>query len=235
MVQAKAKLKRKALAEKQSTYVACGFDVSTYSIAGAAFAWDNVLKQNLGPVAVVKRWEKGTDYFTRLADAARGVELVHALIAQLKMIPERDDVYIAIEEPFSFGQHKSFNSNSLKQQAQISGSFLGGLVKYGYDHLFEINNVWWRQIVAAELGITTHFSKWNPDKKIGKFRAKQWVENKWPGRFDFPDLIDHPKRGLIPKPADSRARARQSDDRYEAIAMATYMREEIERTRAVRA
>jgi hypothetical protein len=233
MVQAKAKLKKKALAGKQTRtkgYICCGFDISMSSIAGAAFGYDSTMKLNVGPITVVKRWERKVDYFTRLADAARGVELVHALIAGLKMTPELDEIYIAVEEPFSFGHVGRMQSSAIKQQAQISGAFLGGLVRYGYNHVFEINNVRWRMIVAEALGITIHPSKWNPDKVIGKFRAKQWVENKWPGRFDYPDLVAHTSRGLIPKPPESKARARQSDDRYEAIAIAEYMRSEVERT-----
>jgi hypothetical protein len=227
-VKKKRKLEGKT-GRRKPGWVACGFDVSMSSLAGATFAWDNTLKRLVGPSTVIVRWERDIDYFTRLAQAAKAYDHIHALLAGLKMSIGKDDIYIAVEEPWPFHMVKQAESNALKQQAQISGAFLGGLTHYGYFNIQEIPANHWRQVVAKDLGITIHHSKWNPDKRIGKFRAKEWALS----RFDIPefvDLIQHSKRGLIPRPDESKARAVQSDDRYEAVAIAKWMVEEIKRS-----
>lgn len=239
---AKGKANRKKGREIKPTWVACGFDVSMSSIAGAAFAYDKVLDKFIGPSLAVVRWQKDDHYFTRMKAAAMGSDIVHELLNGLKVIPESDEIYIAIEEPFPFGMVGRAQSAYLKQQAQISGALMGGFLRWGYWNIFEISNVWWRQVVAADLGITVHHSKWKDPKLVkrfnckpddtGKFRAKQWVEDCHPEWKipDMPDIIES-SQGKIPRPEDSKAKAVQCDDRYEGIAMAKWMANEIQEGR----
>lgn len=241
------KLKRKPLPEKRAiskvppTTLISGWDVSLSSIAGAGIAWDATLRQWKGPEFVIVRWNKDDHYFDRITEAVTGQALIWPLLSKLKVAPELENIYIAQEEPWPMGLvgrvGKGY-SQTLKQQAEISGAFLAGLLKWGYQNVFQINNVQWRTIVATDLGITIGHAKWNPDdaklaaelqcqpRKIGKFRAKQWAlgggltfEKRIP---EWPDLIER-KGGLIPRPEESKARAVQPDDRYDALAVMVWM------------
>jgi hypothetical protein len=256
------KLKPKSGARKKGqsqevipTTMISGWDVSMNSIAGAAVAWNSTLREWKGPEFIVVRWDKDDHYFDRISEANQVRDLMWELQAQLKVSPELENNFIAQEEPWPMGlvgRVSKQMSQTLKQQAEISGAFLAGLVKHGFQNVFQINNVQWRQIVAKDLGITIHHTKWNPKDaalaaefqcrpdKIGKFRAKQWAlgqmgnPHMWDegGTFpneipEWPDLIER-KSGLIPRPEDSKARAVQPDDRYDALAVMEWMREEWE-------
>jgi hypothetical protein len=235
-------VKKKANVWKKAGWMICGFDVSMSSIAGAAIAFDSTLRRILGPATVIHRYTKDDDYFQRMLDVSKAHNFIQELQKELKVVIEPDDVHIAIEEPWAFGQIRAGFSNALKQQAQISGSFMGGLLRYGFSHIFEINNQSWRKLVADDLGITTHHTKWKdpaltqrfncaPDN-TGKFRAKQWVldimNHDW-NIPDWPDLVQNSKLGLIPRPENSKAKATQSDDRYEALAMMQWLRQELKK------
>lgn len=218
----------------------CGFDTSMSSLAGAAIGYDATLKKYIGPVFVMKRWSKDDHYFTRLNDAARSHDLVLELQHQLGMNLSLDDAWIAQEEPWPLGivATKKPISGFLKQQAEISGAFLGSLVRYGWKQVSQINSQHWRKMIADDLGITTHYSKWrDPELALrynckatdsGKFRSKQWAFGPYMGSFyghefpneipDWPDLINRPQ-GLTPRPDDSKAKAVQPDDRYDSLAI----------------
>lgn len=209
-------------------WVCIGADVSMSSISlgGIALTRDGKIRTG----AVTRRWQKNTDYFTRLSDAAKAHDIVHDLFIEMRVQAELDEIHFAVEEAVAIGYLKRAQSAWVKQQLQISGAFLGGLVRYGYKDIREIQAQQWQALVAADLGITTHHTKWNPDKKTGKFRAKQWIVKfhaKWDG--GWPDLINDAKLGLIARPEGRKAQAVQSDDRYEALAMAAWMREELRR------
>jgi hypothetical protein len=230
-----------------------GFDVSMSSMAGAAFGYDRTLNRYRGPAFVCRRWSKGDHYFDRLMMAAKSHELVLDLISELGMFLALDEVWIAQEEPFP--PHSSFmsrgNSGFLKQQAEISGAFLGGLLRHGYRQIFQIHNQSWRKVVADGLtdagfgNVTTHVSKWRDPKLAeifncrpadsGKFRAQQWAKDVFePWSFpqtqveipEWPPIIER-KDGKTPRPEGSVAKAVQSDDRYEALAMMEWLRLEI--------
>ena len=204
----------------------CGFDTSMRSIAGAAIGYDGILRKKLGPEFVMLRWNKEDHYFDRLLEAAKSFELVLDLQAALSpLIVDNHKVYIAQEEPWPFGMVGKSQSIALKQQAEISGAFLGSLVRYGYNNIYQINNTKWRQIVAEDLGISIHYSKWNVDGK-GKWRSKEWSLKNFEVP-DWPDLIETKKEGLIPRPENSKARAKQPDDRYDALAIMEWMRLEL--------
>jgi hypothetical protein len=218
--------------------VVIGFDVSMSSIAGAATAWDEITKRDKGPVFSAWRWDKNTHYFDRLTDCARSYEHVESLQAKLGVMIEPDDVYIAIEEPFPLGMVRRMESNALKQQAEISGAFIAGLLRYGYTNIFQIGNHLWRQIIAVELDISIHHGKWNyienpfpfapGGKGSGKWRSKEYGLKL--GLPDWPDIISTNKHGKIPRPEGSKAKSVQPDDRFDAFAIMQWMKGELENT-----
>ncbi len=206
-------------------WVVVGADISTYSISlgGMALLSDGKIRS---AKAVRLGWEKDTDYFERMKDAANAQNPMHDLFSALRLEPELAQVFIAVEEAVSFGHLQRHASNSAKQQLQISGAFLGGLLRYGWKNIYEIQANQWRKVIADDLGITIHKTKWSPGGE-GKFRAREWVEKfhpKWDGHW--PDMI-RTQRGLITKPEASKAKAQQSDDRYEALAAMWWMRQQM--------
>lgn len=222
---AAGKAKRKS---RQASWMSVGLDVSSTAIAGAAFAYDKTLRKELGPVAVVWRFT-GMDWLERIKKAAYVYEMIHELQAMLKVVIEPENVHIAIEEPWPLSAPGRMQSNALKQQAQFSGVVWGSLLRYSFPLVYEIQANDWRQIVAAELGITIHHSKWNPGGKndnTGKLRPREYVEKVYPKVLHWEDLISR-KEGLIPRPEDSKAKAIQCDDRYQAICQAEWMRLEL--------
>jgi hypothetical protein len=238
------KKKRPMVTPRQRVeWVAVGIDTSTYSISGAMCA-----KQH-GVISEVRthvvRWEKGTDYFDRMRGAASGADFMHELMGP-NVAAECNEVFIAMEEPVSFGHLQRSASQSVKQQIQINGSLMGSLLKWGWENIYEIQANQWRKIVAEDLGITTHKSKYSNQEflplpkgwnvladAVGKFRSKQWVKQFHPEwDHDWPDLISHGTRGVIAKPEESKAKSFQPDDRYDALPIMAWMVREIERARA---
>lgn len=233
---AKGKLKLRANVWKKPEWVCIGVDISPSSIALAGCAYDSTLKKMIPPQTYTRRWAREEDYFFRMAELARAHNFIHSIVGQLRVTPDIDDIYIAFEEPWALWAARRGVSNSLKQQAQISGSFFGGLARYGYKNLHEISTDWWRKLVADDLGITTHHTKWLSKKiakkyncKIensGKWRSKQWAIKTY-GVPDLPDLIYKTKVGLTPRPEDSRAYAVQPEDLYDALAIMRWMQLQI--------
>lgn len=242
------KKKRKGISFREDKppkgWMVCGFDVSMSSIAGAAFAWDGVLKKFKGPVFTEIRWSHEDHYFDRLKAAAKSHDLVLDLQGQLLLSIDHEHIFIAQEEPWPFGLARKGDSQWLKQQAEVSGAFLGGLVRYGFENVTQMNSIRWRQTVAYGISntfgedVTTHHSKWKSPKlaaqynstpaNSGKFRTKQWALDvmapyfgqQWGGEIpDWPDIINSTKLGKIPRPEDSKAKALQPDDRYDALAV----------------
>jgi hypothetical protein len=221
--------------KKDRGWVCVGFDTSLSGIAGAASSLDKVTGEIKGPEFTSYRWGRGTHYFDRLTDCARAHEWVEDLQTKLGVIIEPDDVFIAIEEPWPMGMIKRrMESSALKQQAEISGAFISGLLRYGFKNIFQINNTLWRQLIAAELGITIAPQKFNytenpfpyapSGKGSGKWRAKEYgLKFNLP---DWPDIIKNNKQGKIPRPETSKARAVQPDDRYDAYAILRWMEAE---------
>jgi hypothetical protein len=174
-----------------------------------------------------------------MRDCAKGFSFLNHVLNEVKFFGSDTDVWVAVEEPWPLGSVGRFQSSALKQQAEISGAFLGGLLRYGIRNLFQIPANSWRKLVADDLGITIHHSKWKDPalceiyhclpKDVGKFRAKQWaLEKNFVGNFEVPDWpeIINTKKGRVPKPKDSRARAIQCDDRYDSLAILEWMRAE---------
>ena len=228
-------------------WMAVGLDTSMSSIAGAAIAYDKITDTWRGPAFAITRWSKDAHYFYRLREAAKAHNIILDLQSQLGVLMRTDEIFIAQEEPFP--PHTKFTGKgqgqSLKQQEEVSGAVLGGLLRYGYDQISQIHNVWWRTVIAEALTaatserVTTHYSKWpsgelaqrfnTTPKHSGKFRAKQWALDVMTPFFaehfrppneipDWPDIIES-KDGKTPRPDHSRAKAIQPDDRYDALAM----------------
>jgi len=238
--------KHKALptprATREKGWAVMGFDVSMSSIAGAAIGWDQTLKKFVGPNFIYLRWEKDDDYFARLAEASNGQLLIEQLLRELHLMLNLNEVFIAQEEPWPMGLVRGGMSSFMKQQAEISGAFLGGLVKWGYTNIVQMNSIRWRQMIAQDLGITTHHSKWRDPKLAlayntrpkdsGKFRSKQWALNYFDGQDfpneipDWPDIVET-KSGKMPRPDGSVAKAVQPDDRYDALAVMWTHHEEL--------
>lgn len=240
VAKAKAKKKLAAIKSRKRGWMVAGFDTSMSSIAGAAIGWDETLKKLRGPGFVEVRWSKEDHYFDRLKTAAKAHEIILDLMHELKLSLNLDEVWIAQEEPWPMGMAGKGASSFLKQQAEISGAFLGGLVRYGYTQVSQMNSMRWRTMIAEDLGITTHHSKWrspelaalyncNPTDS-GKFRTKEWAFGPWMGSFyenggfpneipDWPDIITSGKLGKIPRPEGSVAKAVQPDDRFDALAV----------------
>src|SRR4029079_17563788 len=127
-----------------TNWVVCGFDVSLSVIAGAGIGWDGVLGEMGGPVFAEQRFKSSVDYFERLRHAAKAHVVVQELIAKLVMTPQLDEIHVYYEEPWPVGMAKRGDSQWLKQQAMMVGSFAGGLVRYGYVNLVEVNNQLWK-------------------------------------------------------------------------------------------
>jgi hypothetical protein len=241
----KSSAKRKKLPKanprelRRRGWMVAGFDTSMSSIAAAAIGYDVTLNRLVGPEFLWLRWQKEDEYLDRLMEACRAEELIHALQNQLGLLINNDEIYIAQEEPVPMGLFSKGVSAFLKQQCEVSGAFLGGLMRYGYRNIFQINSTQWRQMVAQNLGITIHHSKWkSPElceqfnckpKDSGKFRSKQWALGLNHGLIgwqfpytneipDWPDIIEA-KHGKVPRPEGSKAKAVQPDDRYDALAV----------------
>lgn len=236
-VKTRPKFPRTSPARKRKpTYAVVGIDLSMSSIAGAAYGSDGVIGKRKGPYFHSVRWSSDTGYFERLRYVSRAENFIHDILGKFQMPLELNEIVIVIEEPFPMGMIGKGSGAFIKQQAEINGAFMGGLLRYGYQLVFQINSMEWRKIVAEDLGITTHHSKWKdpslaeefnckPDD-TGKFRAKQWAldattqrERRWRKEIpNLPDLINS-KNGKIPRPEGSVAKAVQPDDVYDALAI----------------
>lgn len=221
-----------------------GFDTSMSSIAGAAIGYDRVLDKFVGPKFSYIRWEKDDDYFARLTEAAKSHEIVLGLQHDLGLVINTDEIFIAQEEPWPLGMSRGGLSAFMKQQAEVSGAFLGGLLRYGFREIWQMNSIHWRKLIADDLGITTHHSKWKDPRLAlefnckptdsGKFRSKEWALNltgatsdlPWDEIPDWPDIIES-KDGKKPRPEGSVAKAVQPDDRYDALAVMEWLHREI--------
>lgn len=248
---AKAKKKRQEVSEREHRdlpgipghvfkkdpdkgWMVVGFDTSLSALSASAIAYDAILGKFKGPVFRTLRWDTSIPYFERIKDASKSHELVLDLLGQLKLTLSNEEIWIAQEEPWPMGMPMGKSSGHLKQQAEISGAFLAGLVRWGYPNIAQLNTTHWRMMVAADLGITIHYTKWrSPElalkynclpKDSGKFRSKQWARSfpreNFPNAVpDLPDIIKT-KAGNTPRPEGSKAKAIQPADEYDALAIA---------------
>lgn len=195
--------------KKRPTVVSLGFDISMACVAGCAKMYDSTLNKMRGPVWNIRRWDVQTDFYTRMDEAVRAHDHVLDLMEKLHgIITDVGQVWIAVEEPWAPGYVKQAQSAWLKQQAQIQGAFLGGLIRYGYPHINEVGTKSWRSTVAKDMDM-------KQNKEFDKWTVKEWVEEVY-GEKPWPDLIYKSGLGLVPKPKTSKAKATQPDDRFDA-------------------
>lgn len=206
------------------SWAAVGVDTSLTSIAVTGVAYDAVLMRKLSIQWASTRWYPDDDYFLRLGQAADGYNLVLDVLRKLWVI-KPDRVYVALEEPWYYSSAKFRQSQWLKQLAEIAGAFKGGLVRYGFPNLYEINNSQWKAVLRRQGAKIESQSK---DPRM-KWRVKSWAQERY-GLPDFPDLVEV-AGAKIPRPTQGRganAKAAQPDDVYDAAAIMAWMEEHVE-------
>lgn len=212
----KAKPKPKLMAPKKPSAnpLAVGFDLSPSCIAGAAKMYDATLGKMQGPVWNITRWPKGTPDFEKMLFLAKGHEIVYDLIHKLGGIAAIEDIYIGVEEV----PPRMMNAQRQREQAMLIGCFVGSLLRYGYQVSF-VNARSWQALVAADFDVKAN-------KDFTKFDVKKWAIE----TYDLPrlkDLIRNGKKGLIPKPKDSKAKPEQPDDRFDAVGIMDWVWSEV--------
>lgn len=218
---ARKSAKKYARPKGQPSWAVIGVDTSVSSMAGAVIGFDGVLGRGFGPHVHKVRWQKGTHFLDRLAQAAGSANFIQELLSGAGAPPlELSQIFIGVEEAWPAGIAKRAESAWLRQQAQVTGAFMGGLTKYGYQHPWEVNAQSWKNVVRA-LG----FPK--PDK----FLVKEWALATYPQIPDLPDLIQS-KDGLKPKPDTSKAKSVQPEDIYDALGIMAWLENETEELRA---
>lgn len=195
------------------SWASAGIDISMSSVSGAMTVYDGVLDEMKGPGLFSIRWERDVHFFDRLAQCVEAGKFMLELLSETTTASlALDRFWIGVEEPWPAGIVKKADSGWLRQQAQIHGAFMGGLVKYGYTKVHEVNSQLWKNPIRAETGIG------RPDK----WDVKNWAMDSY-ALPDLPDLIKHSTRGLIPRPDTSKAKPMQPDDSYDAVGIMEYM------------
>lgn len=216
------------------SWAAIGVDTSMSSVAVVGIGYDCVLDKIVGPEYVEIRWMPDDDYFKRLGDAVKGYDLILDVIGGLVIPTNR--VYVAIEEPFYYGAIKGGQSSYLKQQAEVAGAFKGGLARYGYLNIYEINNSQWHAALrkdGIEFAVAPRGSSQaekTAAREANKFKVKDWAINAF-GLPNLPDLVKSKSGAKIPRPESgfgANAKAVQPNDIYDAAACCAWMQNEIE-------
>lgn len=208
-----ASLKRAA----ENTWAVCGIDASVTSISGAMLVYDSLLDKvrDVGVHSV--RWTQDVHFLDRLAYAVKAHDFIHELIIKCGPMPiHSDNIWIGMEEAWPAGIVKRAESQWLRQQAEICGAFRGGLVRYGYSRVYDVNASSWRAAVAHDMGMKSN-------KDFTKWHVKKWAMFSY-GIEDRPDLIQKTGVGLTPKPEKSTAKPKQPDDIYDACGIMDWMR-----------
>jgi hypothetical protein len=208
----------------ERSWAALGVDTSMTACSVVGIGFDNRLGKMVGPEYAEIRWTPEDDYFKRLAEAAKGHELILDEIGKLWVI-NSEKVHIAIEEPWYFGATKKSQSAWLKQQAEIAGAFKGGLARYGFLNIYEINNSQWRAVLRRD-GVT--IAK-GPE---GKWDVKAWAIKAF-GLPDLPDLVKSKSGAKIVRPESgygANAKPVQPNDIYDAAACCAWMSDWLDTT-----
>lgn len=192
--------------------------------------YDAMGDKMVGPTWGEIRWLPDDDYFKRLADAARGHELILDVLKSLWVI-DIDKVHIALEEPFPLGMiakaiggKKAWQGAYIKQQCEIAGAFKGALGRYGYKNLYEINNSQWKAVIRRdghEIGKMAEGGKWD---------VKDWAIKAF-GLPDLPDLVKSKSGAKVPRPESgygAKAKAVQPNDIYDGAACCAWMQDALE-------
>lgn len=206
----------------QKSWAALGWDTSMTSVAVVGVGFDGITKQLVGPAWAETRWMPEDDYYLRLAQASNAKDLAFDVLQQLWVI-DSARVWMAFEEPWYYGAVKQQQSAWLKQQAEVAGAVKGGLAKYGFKQLHEINNQQWKHSLREEGVPLLAPNRKDPDMK---WKVKRWAIE-W-GMPDVPDLVKDRSGAKIPRPASgygAKAKPIQPNDIYDAAAICFWMRE----------
>lgn len=220
------------------SYAVVGLDTSLTSIAAVALGYDGLTKKHSVTHGEI-RWTPEVDYFRRLGEAARSHDLILDLLRPMWVVdPSR--VFIAMEEPFPLGmlgsRQASFQASYAKQQAEVSGSVKGSLVRYGFENLVEVNNSSWHKALrqdGVDFQPVTRGSSTTQKAAIklaNKMRIKQWAIERY-GLPDLPDLVASKSGAKIPRPESgygAKAKAVQPDDTYDACAVAHWLLQDLQ-------
>lgn len=196
---------------KYKGMAAIGFDLSLYSLTGCIKVDDRILGRVPDPSWISHRWEKGFPHNEKLKQLSKAHEFVLDLLYLSGAMIEHEHIYIGIEQ---FPISKFSKGNRVREQCELIGSFMGGLLRYGYPNVTFVNPKSWQSLVAADL-----------DKKLNeldKWDVKEWAIEV----YDAPawrDLTYHAKRGLIPRPKGSKAQSVQPDDRFDSTGVMEYV------------
>lgn len=233
---------RKSAAKRGSekSWAAVGIDTSMTACSAVAMGYDGTLARLRGPVYREIRWTPDDDYYKRLGEAARGYEMIVNMLSILWVI-DPDKVHIACEEPFFFGVGAKQRQTGqwIKQQAEVAGAFKGGLVRFGYKNIREINNSQWHATLRRD-GVAFERVPANAPKgdkeaarRTNKFVVKEWAIKAF-GLPDLPDLVKSKSGAKIPRPESgfgAKAKAEQPNDIYDAAACCAWILDEIENGR----
>lgn len=190
--------------------------MSMSSIAGAAWNYDGILRKESLTYHTL-RWQMEDPYYKRMKYLAQAHNFIFDVLQGFNAPVEPSNIYIAIEEPWPLGIVKKADSGWLKQQAQLQGAFMGGLLAYGFTEVYEVNNYAWKGVMTRQAGEKVQQDKW---------QAKRLMIE----RYDLPDLPDLIRKagvGLIPQPETSRAKPVQPEDLYDAAGLMTWMVEQL--------
>lgn len=198
------------------SWAVVGIDASVTSLSGAMLVYDSLLDKLRGPEVFSHRWKPGDHFLDRLAYAVRADKFIHELLIRCGPMPmSPDNIWIGVEEAWPAGIVKRAESGWLRQQAEVTGAFRGGLVRHGYTNVYDVNAQSWRVLVARALGVKLN-------KEFTKWDVKKWAIA-CHGVEGRPDLIQTKKDGLSPQPPTSKAKPRQPDDIYDAVGIMNWM------------
>lgn len=225
-------LLKSAAKKAKKSWTAVGMDMSMTSIAATAISFDATLNKMTDVAWGEIRWTPEDDYFKRLGAAAKCHDLLLDVLSSLWSY-DYSRVCIAVEEPIPLGMVNRKGPNQMrgdyiKQQCEIAGAAKGGLVRFGFPNIYEINNATWKATLRRE-GVEIR------KMPEGKFDVKEWAISAL-GLPDLPDLVKGKNGGKIPRPESgfgANAKPVQPSDVYDAAAVMAWMQDEIISGRAL--
>lgn len=219
----------------RTSWAAVGIDTSMTACSVVGVAYDGMTDKIVGPFHSEIRWMPEDGYFKRLGEAAKGYELVLDVVRGAWVL-DSSRIFIACEEPIFYGAVKAQTGAWIKQQCEVAGAFKGGLVRYGFRNIYEINNSQWHatlrkdgvEFERAERG--TSQSEKAAVRHRNKFKVKDWAIQAF-GLPELPDLVKSKSGAKIPRPAEgfgAKAKPEQPSDVYDAAACAAWIQDMIE-------
>jgi hypothetical protein len=215
-------------AKSRESWAAVGIDTSLTAVSVVCVMYDGLLDKRIGPEWVEYRWlpedmPGGTDYFTRLGQAAKTHVLILDVLRRMYRIPAK--LHIGIEDPWYYGATKRGMSAWLMQQAEVAGAVKGSLVRHGFRNLESVNNATWKKAIRERYDI----------KIPAKSDVAKWVIKEWATEFygmpELPDLVKSKSGAKIPRPETgygAKAKPEQPLDVYDAAGVCFYIESTME-------